>query len=253
MPSRRDALLAGGSLFASTLLADFVHAQAQEGFAALRKNVGKRACYKCDDRGQVQSVLGGGQIDKPTFPGMPDVGWIQQGYTICPDCLGESKEFRTACSINKDGVLPITKLAKKKIEKHKAAGTLKDIQDKVKAEKEIATAVKLFAAKGKRSGGTFLGHLIAHYRTATLTRGIIRALVLRHGPRAATNAANTVQSSTKIVDKANLLTQQDILKFAAAMLDIKYREPCGFPPSFNELPTFKTGSVPDGFILQLLG
>jgi hypothetical protein len=247
MLTRRKSLKAGASIFVSTLFAPEMIAQAPGGFAAIRKGVGKRACYKCDDRGQIQANLGGGIVEKPSVAGVPDVAWVQQGYVLCPDCKGESKEFRTACSQVKDGVLPIVKLARKRIEAHKAAGTLKNLEAKAKQERSKATTYKLFASSG------FLANAIAHYQAATLTRGVIRSLVVRWKPSSVSSAARSVQSGGGLVDKPNLITSLDIVKFAAASLDIKYREPCGFPPEFNGLPTFKTGTIPDKFILQLLG
>jgi hypothetical protein len=261
MITSRDSLLAGASLAVGSMIGDAVFAQVKDGYVAARKAVGKRACTKCDDRGQVQSNLGGGNVDKLQVEGFPEVGWVQQGYVLCPDCVGESKEFRTAISQIKDGAVPWVKLAQKKIADRKKSGTLAEVEEKLKEERlpKYDTAFKLFSVKGIQSpppsnGGTrLIANLVAHYRTATLTRGVIRAVVLRWGAKSTTRAADAVERSNAVLDKESFLTTLDLMRAVAATFDVKYREPLGFPPSFGSLPTFKNRDMPEGFGFHYLG
>lgn len=265
MVSRRESLFIGGSLFSSAFLFDDVFAQSEKAppFKTARDAVGKRACERCDDRGQVQKAAAGGTTAVFAGQGMPGTSWVQEGYALCPDCLGESKEYRTAVSQYKDGVLPWVELAKERIKKLKADGKFESIKKRAKEaqpEASMFPRFNLFAQKGsggvsKAKRGTYLlASLRAHFRTATLTRGVVRAVIVRWGgPDATKKAAGLVDASSQFIDGNLLLSCRDLFAFAASTLDVKYREPCGFPPKYNAIPTLRNKTLPENFSFHYLG
>jgi hypothetical protein len=265
MISRRESFLAGASMLTSAWVGFPAFAQKEQKeapFEFARKNVGKRACELCDDRGQVQKASGGSTAVFAA-QGMPGATWLQEGYVLCPDCAGESKEYRFAVSQIKDGMLPWVELAKKRVEKLKADGKFESIKKRAKEaqpEASMFPRFNLFGQKGsggvsKAKRGTYLlASLRAHYRTATLTRGVVRAVIVRWGgPDATKKAAGLVDASSQFIDGNLLLTCRDLLSFAASTLDVKYREPCGFPPKYNSIPTLRNKTLPENFAFHYLG
>jgi hypothetical protein len=264
MISRRESLFVGASIFSSACFGEAAFAQSEKDppYKVARGAVGNRACEGCNDRGQVQKAVAGG-MTASMVQGMPGASWLQEGYSLCPDCLGESKEYRTAVSQYKDGVLPWVELAKKRIEKLKSDGKFESIKKRAKEaqpEASMFPRFNLFAQKGsggvsKAKRGTYLlASLRAHFRTATLTRGVVRAAILRWGGSDATKkAAGLVDASCQFIDGNLLLTCRDLLAFAASTLDVKYREPCGFPPKYNSIPTLRNKTLPDEFRFHYLG
>jgi hypothetical protein len=261
MPTRRETLVAGTSLVAASLFGELALADGEDAYETARNAVGKPACDRCNDRGQLRQASGGatGGVSQ----GMPGATWLQDGYVVCPDCLGESKEFRTAISQYKDGANPWVDLARKRIEQLKSEGKFESIKKKaMEAQPQASMFPKfnLFAQKGAggvskaKRGNYLLASFRAHFRAATLTRGVVRAVVLRWGGADATRkAAGVVQDSSQFIDRNLLLTCRDLMAFAASTLDVKYREPCGFPARYNSVPTLRNKALPEKFAFHYLG
>ena len=160
MISRRESLLVSASIFSSACFGEAAFAQSEKDppFKVARDAVGKRACERCDDRGQVQKAVAGGSTASSVVQGMPGTTWLQEGYVLCPDCLGESKEYRTAISQYKDGVLPWVELAKKRIEKLKADGKFESIKKRAKeAQPEASMFPQVQSLRSERFGRGFQG------------------------------------------------------------------------------------------------
>jgi hypothetical protein len=264
MITRRESLLSGAALFASGWIGEPSCSAADSPVETARKNVGKRACEKCDDRGQVQKAAAGGNAAGVFSPqGMPAATWLQEGFALCPDCVGESKEFRVAVSQYKEGVLPWIELAKRRIDKLKSEGKFEAIKKRAaEAQPEASMFLRFghFAHKGSGGVGKARRHtylltsLRNHYRSATLTRGVVRAVILRWGGAESTKkAVGAVENAHEFIDRPLLLTCRDLIAFAASTLDVKYRGPCGFPPKFESIPTLRNKSLPDTFAFHYLG
>ena len=263
MFTRRESLLSGSAILTTVCFGEWEPAFADSPVESARANVGKRACEKCDDRGQVQKAAAGGTTGMFSAQGMPVASWLQEGFALCPDCVGESKEYRFAVSQYKDGVLPWIELAKKRIDKLKSDKKFDAIKKKaVEAQPEASMFPRfgLFAQKGNgnvskaRRHSYLLRNLRNHFNTATLTRGIVRAVILRWGGAdTMKKAATAVETSNEFIDRPNLLTCRDLVAFAASTLDVKYRGPCGFPAKYESIPTLRSKALPETFAFHYLG